>query len=143
MGLDCCLEEEEAGRSLSVGCYLQALRRDQTRHLVRTRHDITQELQRTAYAHITTGANTEYREHTASHQTGTDTGTHIVLAQGTLLKEFLHQYVVMLSGSLYQRLMQLHRLVHLLSRDFQYVGHTAFRFPAIHLHLQHVDNGVE
>ena len=39
--------------------------------------------------------------------------------------------------------MQLHRLVHLLCGDLQYVGHTTFGFPTIHLHFQYIHNGIE
>ena len=49
----------------------------------------------------------------------------------------------MLGGGLYQRLVQLHRLLHLLGGDFQYIGHASFRLPAIHLHFQHIHHGVE
>ena len=129
------LEEEQASRTIRVRSHLYAFRSNQTRHLVCTRNHVTQKLQRTTNTHITTGTYAEYREHTASNQARTDTGTHIILAQGTFLKEFLHQSIIVLSGGFHQGLMQLHRLIHFLGGDFQYIRNSTFRFPTIHLHF--------
>ena len=137
------LKEEQAGRSVRIGSHFHTFGSNRARHLVRTRNDITQEFERTADAHVTTGAYTEYREHTADNQTGTDTGTHIIFTQCAFFKEFFHQHIVVFGGSLDQCFVEFHCFIHFFCGDFQYIGNSAFRLPTIHFHLQHVDNGIE
>ena len=81
MRLDAGLEDEQAGRTVGIGRHFYAVHRDRTRHLVRAGNHVAQEFHRAANAHVATRADAEYREHAPCHQTGADTGTHVVLAQ--------------------------------------------------------------
>ena len=60
-----------------------------------------------------------------------------------MVEEFLHQTLVVLCGSLYQSGVQLCGFGFFGFGDVEFFGLSAFGFPTIHLHLEHVHYGVE
>ena len=143
MGLHTCLEEIERCGGVCLGSYLLTTGVVYLRHLADERNDITQELHQSAYTHITTGAYAEYGEDATCHKPLADTLTHLVLCQTLTLEEFLHQRLIILCSGLYERLVQFHRLVHLVGRDILNRRSTTLGLPRVFLHQQHVDHGIE
>ena len=137
------LKEEQAGRPVRIRSHFHTVSSYWTRHLICTRDYITKEFKRTADTHVTTGTYAENREHPPDNKTCTNTSTHIIFTQCTFFKEFFHQHIVMFGSRFDQCFMKFHRLIHFFRRNFQHFGNTAFRFPTIHLHLQHIDNRIE
>ena len=124
-----CLEEIYRLRTIGVDSNLLTASVVHLRHLIYVRYYVAQELHQTAYAHVLTCADAEEWEYAASHQTLADALTELILCQGLCLEELLHQSLVILCSSLYESLVQLHRLVHLLSRDVLDDWRTALGLP--------------
>ena len=129
MGLNSSLEYIKACGGINNGSHLLATGIVNLRHLVYEGNHIAQELHQAANAHALACANTEYGEHATCSQTLTDTLTHLVLCQALVLEELLHQGLVMLGSSLYQRLVHLHGLVHLLCGNVLDCGLATFGTP--------------
>ena len=117
MRLHTGLEEINRLRSCRVGSDLLTTRIMHLRHLAHERHHITQEFHQTAHSHILTCANAEYGEDRTRYESLADALTQFVLCERLLFKELLHKRLVILGSSLYERLVHLHRLVHLLCRN--------------------------
>ena len=113
------------------------------RHLAYERYNVAQELHQSSYAHVLACANAEHGENRACNKSLANALAQLVLCKSLLLKEFLHQSLVVLGSCLYQSLVQLVGLLHFLLRDVHYGRHTSIRTPSVHLHQQHVDDGVE
>ena len=98
-------------------------------HLVNERNDIAKELHKSADTHALACTYAEYWEYRTCNKTLADTLTQFVFCQSLCLEVFLHQTLVILSGSLNKSSVKLHCLVLLLSRDFLDSRRTAFRSP--------------
>ena len=125
------------GRNFLAACVVHL------RHLVDERHNVAQEFHQTAHTHIFSGTNAEHREDTACHKTLANALAHFVFGKCFGLEELLHQCFIVLSSSLDQRFVQLHRLVHFLGRYLFDDGSTAFGFPTVLLHQQDINDAVE
>ena len=112
-------------------------------HFAYERHNIAQELHQTANAHILACTNAEHWEDRTCNESLADAFAQLVLRESLLFEEFLHKSFVVLSCSLYERLMKLHCLIHLLCRDINDSRHTTFWSPCVHLHQKHVDDSIE
>ena len=112
-------------------------------HLADERHYVAEELHEASYAHVLTGAYAEHGEYGACNEALSDAFSQLVLGEGLFLEEFLHKTLVVFGGSLYERLVQFHCLVHFLGRYIFDDRSTAFRLPRVFLHEEHVDERVE
>ena len=138
-----CLEEINrfcavwVGRNFLAACVVYLV------HFADERHNVAQELHQAAHAHIFSGTNAEYWEDAACHKTLANALAHFVFGKCFGLEELLHQRFIVLSSSLNQRFVQLHRLVHFLSRYLFDDRSTAFGFPTVFLHQQDINDAVE
>ena len=137
------LEKVNALRAIAVRSNFLTTSIVQLRHIVNERNHIAQELHQAANAHRLTCANTEYREDATSYQSLADTLTHLILCQALALEELLHQSLVVLGSCLDKSLVQFHRLVHLLLRNFLDDRSTALWLPRIFLHQKYVNERIE
>ena len=129
MWLNTCLEEIEGCRTVSNNRNLLATCIVNLRHLIDERNDIAKELHQAAHTHVFSCTDTEHREDGACDEALAYTLAHLVLCELLCLEEFLHQCIVVLSGSLYESLVHLCCLFHLLSRDILNDRSTTFWLP--------------
>ena len=129
MWLNACLEEINRLRSVSINRHFLTTCVVNLRHLVNERNDVAKELHQTADTHTLHRTYAEYREDRTGNKSLTYTLTHLVLCQSLCLEELIHKSLVILSSSLHESLVHLHRLIHLLCRNLLYSRSTAFRSP--------------
>ena len=133
------LEEINRLRTVGIDSNLLATSVVYLWHLIYVRHYVAQELHQTANAHVLACTNAEYWVNAASNKSLADALTQFVLSKSFCLKELLHQSLVILGSSLYESLVKLHSLIHLLSWDFLDGRSTTVRTPRILLHEKHID----
>ncbi len=143
MRLYAALEEVEALRAIAVGRHLFAARVAHLRHLADKRHNITQELHQSLYAHILMCIDTEHGEDAARDKSLTNTLTHLVLGKRLRIEKLLHELVVVLGRGLDESFVQFHGLIHFLSRNLLTLGLTAIGSPREFLHDEYIDQAVE
>ena len=143
MGFHTSLEEIQTLWSSGVGLDLFTTGIVHLRHLAYEGNYIAQEFHQSANAHVLACAYAEYREDRAGYQTLADTFTQLVLGEGFLFEELLHQRLVVLGSSLDQSLVQLQSLVHLLGRNVLDDGRATLGLPAVLLHQEHGDKRIE
>ena len=129
MRLHTRLEEVDALRTVGVGCHLLTTRVMDLRHLADEGHDIAQELHQALHTHVLVGIDAEHREDIAHHQALADTLAHLVLRERLLLEKLLHQCLVVLGGSLHERLVELHGFLHLLGGNLLALRCATVRTP--------------
>ena len=129
MRFDSGFEHIDAERPVAVGFHFLAGRIDRRRHILHKGNNIAEELHHAADAHVLEGAHAEHREYGTVNEPLADTQTHLVLRQMLLLKELLHQRLVVFSRRLHELTMKLLGALALLFRNILDDGHTAIRAP--------------
>ena len=143
MRFDSSLEHEHTQRPVAVRLDFISGSIDGCGHILHERHDIAEEFHHTAHTHILECADTEHRINGAVNESLTDSFTHLIFCQVALFEEFLHQCLIVLGRSLYQRLVHLLGFFHLFGRDILDGGNTAVRAPGVFLHKKDIYHSVE
>ena len=143
MRLHRCLEHIKTKRSVAVGLHFFAGGIDRCRHILDKRHHVSKEFHHAPHTHVFHGAHAENRIDRPIHQSLTDTFAHFILGKMALIKELLHQGLIVLGRSLNQLLVQLTRMLHLILRNIRNNRYTTVGSPFIFLHQQHINHRVK
>ncbi len=133
-----CFEEIQAFRSIGIGLYFLATCIVYLWHFAHKGYYITQEFHQTAYSHIFSCTHAEYGEDRPSNKSFAYAFTQFILCQGFFFKKLFHQGFIVFCRSLNQGFMQLHSLFHFFCRNIFYDWCSAFGFPTIFFHQQHI-----
>ena len=143
MLLDLALEDEGHGGSRLVGRELLTLGREEGRGLERSGRHVDDELHEALGADIVLAAGAEDGHHLAFRDADLQSGADVVLREGSLVEVELHEGLVVLGGHLDELLVELLGALHLLGGDFELLAVSVVVLEAVHLHHQHVDEGIE
>ena len=143
MLFDLALEYERHGGCRLVGGDLLALGREETRSLQRAGCHVDDEFHQALGADVALAAGAEDRHHLAFRNADFQTRTDVVLRECTFVEVELHERLVVFGGHFDQLLVQFLRLVYLLGGDLQFLAVAVVVLETVHLHQQHVDEGVE
>ena len=143
MLFDLALEYERHGGCRLGGGDLLALGREETRSLQRAGCHVDDEFHQALGADVALAAGAEDRHHLAFRNADFQTRTNVVLRECTFVEVELHERLVVFGGHFDQLLVQFLRLVYLLGGDLQFLAVSVIVLEAVHLHQQHVDEGVE
>ena len=141
--LNLALEDEGHGGLRLVGGELLALGREELGGLERAGGHVDDELHQTLRADVVAARGAEDGHHLAAGQTNLQTRADVVLRERTLVEVELHERLVVLGGHLDELLVEHLSLFELLGRDFELLAVSVVVLEAVHLHQQHVDEGVE
>ena len=141
--LDLALEDERHGGRRLVGRDLLALGREERRSLLRTGGHVDDEFHQALGADVAFAAGAEDGHHLAFRNADLQTRADVVLRERSLVEIELHERLVVLGGHFYQFFVQLLSLLQLLGGNFQLLAVAVVVLEAVHLHQQHVDEGVE
>ena len=143
MLFDLTLEDERHGGCRLVGGDLLALGREETRSLQRAGCHVDDELHQALGADVALAAGAENRHQFTLGQADLQSGADVVLRERTLVEIELHERFVVFGGHFDQLLVQFLRLVHLVGGNLQLLAVAVVVLETVHLHQQHVDEGVE
>ena len=141
--LDLALEDERHDGSRLVGSHLLALGGEELRGLERSGGHVDDELHQTLRADVVLAAGAEDGHHLAVGHADLQTRADVVLREGPLVEVELHEGLVVLGGHLDELLVELLGALQLLGGDFELLAVSVVVLEAVHLHQQHVDEGVE
>ena len=143
MLFDLALEYERHGGCRLVGGDLLALGREEPRSLQRAGCHVDDEFHQALGADVALAAGAEDRHHLAFRNADFQTRTNVVLRECTFVEVELHERLVVFGGHFDQLLVQFLRLVHLVGGNLQLLAVAVVVLETVHLHQQHVDEGVE
>ena len=137
------LEEIEAERAVGIGLHLLACSVLGCRHLVDKGHHIAQKFHHAAHAHVLEGAHAKHGADAAVDETLAYAFAHLVLGESALLKELVHERLVVFGCHLHQRLVHFLCLVEIFGSNIAHCGCAALRPPSELLHDEHINHRVE
>ena len=143
MLLDLALEDEGHGGLRLVGVELLALGREELGGLERAGGHVDDELHQTLGADVVAARCAEDGHHLAARNADFQTRADVVLRERALVEVELHERLVVLGGHFDELLVEQLCLFELLGRDFELLAVSVVVLEAVHLHQQHVDEGVE
>ena len=144
MRLHRCLEHIKTKRSVAVGLHFFAVGIDRCRHILDKRHHVSKEFHHAPHTHVFHGAHAENRIDRPIHQSLTDTFAHFILGKMALIKELLHQGLIVLGRSPSTSCWcSSPRMLHLILRNIGNNRYTTVGSPFIFLHQQHINHRVK